>query len=251
MKTVTIDEMTIGAGKPKVIIPVVGQNEAEILAKAKEAHDLGCDFIEWRIDFFEEVLVPGAVAVLSKKVKAESHLPLLITFRSQREGGERELDDAGYLKLYQDVLANGTLDLIDVELFMPAENVEALVNLAHQQGVKVIMCNHDFDATPAQQEIVKRLTMMEEKGADIAKIAVMPNSAKDVLTLLAATEERHAQADIPLITMSMGQLGMVSRLCGEVFGSSASFGAAGQGSAPGQAPVGQLQDVLSLLSLNK
>lgn len=251
MRTVTIADLTIGVGKPKVIIPVVGRDEAEILTKAKEAHDLGCDFIEWRIDFFTDVLVPGAVAALSKKVKAASQLPLLVTFRSQREGGERELDDAGYFKLYQDILINGTLDLIDVELFMPAENVATLVALAHQQGVKVIMCNHDFDVTPAQSEIVKRLTMMEEKGADIAKIAVMPNSAKDVLTLLAATEERHNQAEIPLITMSMGQLGMVSRLCGEVFGSSASFGAADQGSAPGQAPVGQLQEVLALLSLNK
>ncbi|MDO4680766.1 MAG: type I 3-dehydroquinate dehydratase [Aerococcus sp.] len=251
MKKVTIDQMTIGEGAPKVIIPIVAPDEAGVIEKAKEAHELGADFIEWRIDFFKDVLTPGAIAKSSKKVKEAAQLPLLITFRSEREGGELALDDAGYFDLYQDILDNGTLDLLDVELYMPADNVESLIQLAHDKGVKVIMCNHDFDKTPAKDDIVERLTQMEEKGADIAKIAVMPNSSEDVLTLLNATYERYQQADIPLITMSMGQLGMISRLSGEVFGSSATFGAAGQGSAPGQAPVGQLQSILGLLSLNK
>ena len=89
---------------------------------------------------------------------------------------------------------------------------------------------------------------MAELGCDIAKIAVMPQTPRDVLTLLSATEQMHtSHPEIPIITMSMGQLGLVSRLCGEVFGSALTFGAAGQASAPGQAPVQALRQVLNLL----
>ena len=61
---------------------------------------------------------------------------------------------------------------------------------------------------------------MQELGADIPKIAVMPTCRRDVLTLLCATEEMYTEhADRPIITMSMAGTGLISRLCGEVFGS--------------------------------
>lgn len=75
---------------------------------------------------------------------------------------------------------------------------------------------------------------MQDMNADIPKIAVMPQNRKDVLTLLAATEEMATNyADRPIITMSMAGTGVISRLCGEVFGSSMTFGAAKKASAPG------------------
>ena len=89
---------------------------------------------------------------------------------------------------------------------------------------------------------------MQKLGADIPKIAVMPQSKEDVLTLLAATEEMNRKhADRPIITMSMAGTGVISRLCGEVFGSALTFGAARKASAPGQMGVEDLAQVLSLL----
>ena len=84
--------------------------------------------------------------------------------------------------------------------------------------------------------------------ADIPKIAVMPRDKKDVLTLLLATEEmQRMYADRPIITMSMAGTGVISRLCGEVFGSALTFGAAKKASAPGQMGVNDLHTVLTLL----
>ena len=205
--------------------------------------------IEWRIDFYEEVATPQKVAALSHQVKQAVQKPLLVTFRTKKEGGELELPDDQYFAIYKEVLTQGAADLLDLELFMPAEEVAATIELAHENGVKVVMCNHDFDATPSQEEIVRRLSLMEEKGADICKIAVMPQSNKDVLTLLAATAEMKDKATRPLITMSMGALGMVSRVSGEAFGSAATFGAAKQASAPGQVPVSVLREILATLKL--
>ena len=89
---------------------------------------------------------------------------------------------------------------------------------------------------------------MQELGADIPKIAVMPQNKKDVLILLSATREMSEEhADRPIITMSMAGTGVISRLCGEVFGSALTFGAAGKASAPGQMGVEDLKTVLELL----
>lgn len=247
--TVTVGNVTLGEGRPKIIVPLVGKTADSILEAAEQARDLDCDLIEWRIDFYEEVATPQKVATLSHQVKQAVQKPLLVTFRTKKEGGELELPDDQYFAIYKEVLTQGAADLLDLELFMPAEEVAATIELAHENGVKVVMCNHDFDATPSQEEIVRRLSLMEEKGADICKIAVMPQSNKDVLTLLAATAEMKEKATRPLITMSMGALGMVSRVSGEAFGSAATFGAAKQASAPGQVPVSVLREILATLKL--
>ena len=247
--TVTVGNVTLGEGRPKIIVPLVGKTADSILEAAEQARDLDCDLIEWRIDFYEEVATPQKVAALSHQVKQAVQKPLLVTFRTKKEGGELELPDDQYFAIYKEVLTQGAADLLDLELFMPAEEVAATIELAHENGVKVVMCNHDFDATPSQEEIVRRLSLMEEKGADICKIAVMPQSNKDVLTLLAATAEMKEKATRPLITMSMGALGMVSRVSGEAFGSAATFGAAKQASAPGQVPVSVLREILATLKL--
>lgn len=95
---------------------------------------------------------------------------------------------------------------------------------------------------------VGRLRKMQELGADLPKIAVMPQNKRDVLTLLLATEEMTRKyADRPIITMSMAGTGVISRLCGEVFGSALTFGAAKKASAPGQMGVNELETVLRLL----
>ncbi|KXT78499.1 type I 3-dehydroquinate dehydratase [Streptococcus sp. DD13] len=250
MKTVQVENVVFGQGRPKILVPLVGQTEAEILAAAKQARDLDCDVIEWRIDFYEAVETPQAVAAFSHRVKEAAQKPLLVTFRTAKEGGVLEISDALYFDIYKAVVTSGKADLIDLELFMPERDVQEMIDLAHEHGVKVIMCNHDFDATPEKDEIVRRLALMEERRADICKIAVMPQSNLDVLTLLQATAERKAVSERPLITMSMGALGMVSRVAGEAFGSSATFGAAAKASAPGQVPVSELRTILDTFKLD-
>ena len=110
------------------------------------------------------------------------------------------------------------------------------------------MSSHDFHKTPSFDEITGRLIGMKKLGADVAKLACMPKSAKDVLTLLSATEAIKSQyPDEPLITMSMGRLGAISRISGECFGSSLTFGSAKKASAPGQLEVTTLHQILQAL----
>lgn len=144
----------------------------------------------------------------------------------QKEGGELAVSDEFYFELNETLARTGKVDLVDVELFNEEADVLRLIETAHKNNVKVVMSNHDFDKTPAKEEIVSRLTRMEALGADLPKIAVMPKSAGDVLTLLDATNTVSEKANQPIITMSMAGTGVISRLAGEVFGSAMTFGAA-------------------------
>jgi len=252
VRAVTVRNVTLGAGAPKICVPFVGKNEAELLIEVANVQDLDFDLIEWRVDFFDNVADTVKVKEIAMNLREKlGDTPILFTFRSKKEGGVREFPEADYFALNEAMIESGLVDLVDVELFMTEASVKAVVQKANDHNVKVVMCNHDFDATPAKDEIVKRLCMMQDLGADVCKIAVMPTSSEDVLTLLSATNEMHKKhANRPIVTMSMGGTGMISRLSGEIFGSAMTFGAATKASAPGQVPVGELRQVLDLLHRN-
>lgn len=120
--------------------------------------------------------------------------------------------DETYFQIVRLVVENELTTAIDVELFHPKEGVMRIIKLAHDHGIKVIMSSHDFKQTPTDCEIYYRLYKMADLGADVAKIAVMPQNPADVLTLLSATHQANEKLGLPLITMAMGDLARLVRL---------------------------------------
>ena len=249
MNTVKVRNIEIGAGIPKICVPIVGVTREEILAAAENIKSTKADVVEWRVDWYEDIFdFTKTEATMQALREVLGEMPILFTFRTSKEGGEKAIETEAYVELNQNAAKTGLVDLVDVEAFTGDDVVKAVVETAHANGVKVIASNHDFHKTPAKEEIVSRLRKMQDLGADIPKIAVMPQNKKDVLTLLAATEEMASEyADRPIITMSMAGTGVISRLCGEVFGSALTFGAVGKVSAPGQMGIEDLTTVLGLL----
>ncbi len=249
MNPVEVRNIKIGEGVPKICVPIVGVTKEEIIAEAKTFDSIPVDVVEWRVDWFEGVFEFDKVEDVLKDLReALGETPILFTFRTSKEGGEKAIEAELYKELNINTAKTGYVDLVDVEVFTGDDIVKEIVAAAHECGVKVVASNHDFDKTPEKDDIVGRLRKMQDLGADIPKIAVMPQNKKDVLTLLSATEEMASEyADRPIITMSMAGTGVISRLCGEVFGSALTFGAAKKASAPGQMGVDDLQTVLQLL----
>ena len=251
MRTVNVKNVAIGTGRPKIIVPIAARTSAEALAAARLlAGEDALDLIEFRVDYLDIALDAARLVRLTVQVaEIAAGKPVLVTVRTQAEGGATALDDAGYADFYSAVLREGRADLIDVELMRDEAVVRRLVDEANRAGVAVVMSNHDFAATAPTEELVGRLRRMQALDADILKIATMPLDAGDVLKLLNATWVMHSQyADRPLITMSMAGKGLISRLSGELFGSAATFGMVGQASAPGQLALPELRTVLELVS---
>lgn len=246
MNTLKIRNLELGTGVPAICIPNVGKTREEILSLTQKYKDMPMDLMEWRSDWFEDVNHTDEVTkILAKIREILGDTPLLFTFRTKKEGGVCEMDTEAYVALNKAVAAAGMADLIDVEIFTGDKIVTELITFIHENHTKVVASNHDFHKTPAKSDIIYRLRKMQDMGADIPKIAVMPQSKRDVLTLLSATEEMASDyADRPIITMSMSGLGSISRLAGEVFGSCLTFGSGETASAPGQIEARELHTIL-------
>ena len=262
--TVTIRSLVFGEGIPKICVSIVARTLPEVLESAKEIVACKPDMVEWRMDYLPDICEQWMAENTWQKGNTSSgcpitqiaqelrqilgDVPLLVTFRTQKEGGEQDLSPKAYIALYEQILKTGCADAIDVELQMGAEVGKWLISCAHHAGVKVIASNHDFQKTPDREILMNRLSQMEAFGADVAKIAVMPRSPGDLLTLLEVTDTAaHKYLNIPVITMSMGSLGLSSRLLGEVFGSCVTFASVGKRSAPGQIPMDELRSILETI----
>lgn len=248
-KVLQIRNMKLGEGRPKICVPITGTNEAELAAEIEVLKTTNCDAVEWRVDFFSEIHRIDRVKKALHELRLRlGDLPLLFTCRTKEEGGEISLTKEAYLDLYAQVIQTGNVDLVDAQLFQGDDVCRKIVEMAHAHQVYVVMSSHDFQKTPDVSVLVERFQSMQELGADVPKIAVMPNSPADVLKLLEATYQFSACfAEGPVISMSMGWLGSISRISGEFFGSALTFGAASHASAPGQLAVSDVDSVLRML----
>jgi 3-dehydroquinate dehydratase-1 len=247
---IKIRGVEIGRGMPKIVAPIVASSQEEIVQRALEMSKLPIDAVEWRADFFKDIEDIGqAVSALGEVRRNIGEKLLLFTLRTRAEGGNTDISAGDYLKLNEAVAQSGCADIIDVE--MMGENAAQIISILRRTGVIALISNHDFEKTPSEDEIISRLQKMQDMGGDILKIAVMPRSPVDVITLIAATEKmRRLHAQRPLVTMAMSGMGLVSRISGEVFGSAMTFGSAGDISgisAPGQIPVGELSAALKAI----
>ncbi|EXI35663.1 3-dehydroquinate dehydratase [Acinetobacter baumannii] len=230
----------------KTIVPITAKNKEQALAQAQViANTADADLAEFRIDLLSFASDTKQVIALGHELKKIlGNKPMIATIRTKNEGGQLEISDADYGKNYQAYLKNPFMDWLDVEMFRDQKVVSEIVQKAHQKKVLVVMSNHDFQKTPSQDEIEKRLLKQDQMGADVLKIAVMPKSKQDVFTLMNATLKVSQQTTKPLLTMSMGQLGTISRVATANMGGSYSFGMIGQASAPGQIDVAKLKQIL-------
>jgi 3-dehydroquinate dehydratase-1 len=234
---------------PLICTPLVGKTRERVLAEAASVVAKKPDVIEWRVDFFEAIGDTAAVLDTARALRAMvGALPLIFTRRSIREGGEPiPIDEERVVALYDAVGASRLVDFIDFEMSSDPQHVRRVRDSTRSHETKLILSYHNFGYTPGHEFLVQRFLEGERLGADVAKVAVMPRDRRDVLTLLAATAEADDKARIPLISMSMGPLGAVTRMIGGLFGSGLSFAVGEAASAPGQIPIGDLVTVFDII----
>lgn len=251
LDVLVIKGLQIGKGIPKIVASITARTASDASKQVMEISSAAeVDIAEFRLDHLHpKFMREEIVGLINAGASALANKPLLVTFRTKEEGGEREISDRDYFGLYREILDSASLDLIDIDVMKPERHVIDLIARAHQRGVAVILSNHEFESTPAKDVIVGRLLRQQKLGADILKIATMPRSPEDVLTLISASMEmkcRHAQK--PLLTMAMGPLGVTTRLAGELTGSALTYASIGSMSAPGQLPAESVKTVLEVIA---
>ncbi|KKH49393.1 type I 3-dehydroquinate dehydratase [Methanosarcina sp. 1.H.A.2.2] len=218
------------------------------LETSKKAAEKGADILEIRLDLLGIRDLERAAEII-REIKSEAGLPVIATNRSRAEGGKWEgtEEDRTGLLTYSLSLKDGP-DAVDIELSASREERDKVIKAAKDHGKTVIVSSHDFSKTPSPQEMKAILTEMFLAGADIAKLAVMPQSMEDVLNLLRITLDLRKEGK-SVCTISMGKPGKHTRVVAPLYGSVLTYGSveSGAAAAPGQLPVDEVKKIMEML----
>ena len=240
--------LEFGGAKALFCIPLVPVDFASLEDQATVAAQLQPDLIEWRADYFRLPTAEALVRAAGVLRRVAGDTAIIFTLRIQREGGAQQQNQATRRELIEAVLRTGTIDILDLELANEQPFLDALMPIARDCGARVLLAIHNFDETPANDVLLGQIRAMRARGADIAKIAVMPKTPHDVLRLLQVTAAARSEyPDLPLATMSMGALGSVTRVAGFLYGSDMAFAVGKAASAPGQIPIQDARRTTELL----
>ncbi|MCD6076184.1 MAG: 3-dehydroquinate dehydratase [Ramlibacter sp.] len=249
-QTLSIRGTPLAGGRlPAVCAPLVARTTAELVTETRAVASKKPDLLEWRVDFFSAISDTAQVLAAAAAIRdAAAGTPILFTRRAQREGGQPiALDEPQVLAMYEAVIASGCVDLVDYEMDNDANLLARVRELARARKLPLVLSFHDFQRTPSTEQLSARFAQAQSLGADVAKVAVMPQSMDDVHRLLGATLKASESLPIPVISMAMGGLGAVSRVCGGVFGSALTFAVGAAASAPGQMPIEDVQAAIAVL----
>ncbi len=241
------DKTDVAKDGPLICMPLVGTSVAEIRAELAAVLAEKPDAVEWRVDYFASLDDAAEVLSTVRAIRvAVGEIPLIFTCRAVHEGGVRHaVPQSTVTEVYEAVCAAGEIDAIDCELSQAPETIARLRAASRARNVALILSFHDFQATPGEEVLLAKVAEAEARGADIVKLAVMPRSIEDVTALLEATRRAGRVARIPLITMSMGEVGLKSRIEGWKYGSMLTFAAGKNASAPGQISISELRAAIA------
>lgn len=248
-KPITARGKVLGGPAPLVCVPLVGKTEEEIRTEARNIPAIAPDAIELRVDAWDFVEETGkALSMIGEVRTIVGELPVILTCRGHWEGGVKKVADEKKFLLYKEAAEAGFVDFIDMELAYGDGKIREILAMLEPTSIPLIISCHDFEKTPSKEMIFSLLAAEIRAGAQVAKFAAMPRCEEDVLSLLSATlMARRQYPDVPLITMSMGESGAMSRITGGLFGSDLTFAVGSKASAPGQIPVAALRQCLSVI----
>ena len=222
----------------KIVVPIMPRSLEEAQAIELSKFD-DVDIIEWRADFLsKEAIMAVAPAIFEKFAGRE----VIVTIRTDKEGGNIQLTDYEYVQLLKDINAIFNPDYIDFEYFSHMDAFQQMLNFSN-----LVLSYHNFDETP--ENLMEAFSELTALAPRVVKIAVMPESEQDVLDLMNYTRGfKTLNPEQEYATMSMGKLGRISRLSGDVFGSSWSFASLEHVSAPGQIALADMKKIREVLN---
>jgi 3-dehydroquinate dehydratase-1 len=140
------------------------------------------------------------------------------------------LSQKGWKELLQACMSLGP-DYVDLDSEIREHDLKALMQLAADTKIRLILSYHDYERTPSYEDLQAKAVSLFERGAHVVKLACMANNYDDNLTLLRLYAEFNH-----IITIGMGEKGRVSRLNALYFGEMISYAASSQAeaAAPGQ-----------------
>jgi 3-dehydroquinate dehydratase-1 len=214
---------------PKIAI-AIGDREDNKLIKS-----LFVDILEIRIDQFKKVEALYVQNVI--KTRRKIGVPLILTVRSKEEGGQKDISDKLKLSIFKE--CTPLVDAVDIELKSPI--LSEVIKNARKNKKMVIVSWHNFKITPNDKVLKDILNKAKRSGAHLVKIAAKANNKEDLNRLMRFTIENKSKN---IITISLGEIGSISRLVFPSLGSLITYAYNNKPSGLGQIQLDDLRDHL-------
>ncbi|KAI7756574.1 hypothetical protein M8C21_009884 [Ambrosia artemisiifolia] len=217
-----------------ICVPIMADTLDQMLIHMNSAKSCGADVVEIRFDSLK-----GSGTHEDIKTLVEScPVPMVFTYRPKWEGGWYDGDEPSRLEAIRVAMELGAHH-IDVEL-KAVDEFKELTRGDKPTKCKLIVSSHNYQSTPSLEDLKSLVARIQSTGADIVKIATMAEDITDVARIFQVT----AQCQVPIISMAMGERGLISRLLSPKYGGYLTFATLGRGkeSAPGQPTIEDLLD---------
>lgn len=229
-KPVKLRNITLGSGHLALIMPIAARNEEEVISLAKEFEEHQPDILEWRVDYFDEVedcqKLLAAAAALRKEV---GDMAIMVTPRHHEENGVREIKPEAKKKILITLIQSGLVDMVDIEMRYGKNYIHGIKEECQKNGVALMVSYHDLVHTPDSQEVINLLKQEVDLGADVCKVSFVAETYGDTDRLgHSIALAREEGIEVPIVSISAGPKGTLSRICGDVFGSDGTFVSTGK-----------------------
>ena len=232
IKTVSAKKTVFGNGDYSRIITLKPASAEALFQEARQAVGYDPSAVEWRIDYFNP-MVDGdfstriIVQALEELSKILDDIPLILTFRKKCEAYDPNLrfhSDKMRRRTIGACVKTGLVDVVDVEIGMDKAFMADVFSWARENGTSVMLSYHKYDKAPeTQEEIYDKLLEGEKLGADIVRCAYMAWFNQDVIRIGRAAREAKKVLTIPMCCYAMGDVGSISRILGDRYGSDMCF----------------------------
>lgn len=137
-------------------------------------------------------------------------------------------------------------DYADLELNTP--ELDVLGSRVKALGGSLVISHHDFEGTPAAEQLRETMSRMVERGADVCKIIGTAQSPRDNLTYLGLFGSPREGG---LVCFGMGRDGILSRVLSPLVGGEFTYASSheGGGSAPGQLTLAEMREIYTLMGV--
>lgn len=212
------------AAHPRICLTLTGKTIEDDLAQFKSQRYFA-DMVELRVDLLMKSERSRAAEFALKLMEtgfASRPIPVIYTFRKKADGGAFEGNEKERLDFFKKLCEKANLagDYVDFEEDFGDEK---LVKLAHFAGAKIVRSLHSF-AGPVKN-LPARLKALAKTG-DVAKIAFMPKTKKDVEKLFTQFDPEKSKLP-PHVICAMSVLGLPTRVLAGRLGSKWTYASIG------------------------
>ena len=160
-----------------ICVPIVSRDTEDALVKIKKANHLA-DMLELRLD--------GMVSFRLEELMPAASKPLIVTYRSQREGGQGTAGYETQTEYLLDAAGKGAA-FVDVAYPMPFACKQTIFQ--RRGNSKIILSIHLLDATPPSSQLETLLRDMAATDADVVKIVTQARDPDDNMRVLNFPQE--------------------------------------------------------------